>query len=186
MLRSRGGQYGICIDCDPTSSSAVFSSVNGFDASDQGNSAPVALYSTTFSSPGVHVITMRNEADSRGTPAGNSQLTLDRIVLQVAIPAITTTSQKVSLNPSPTTTSTTTSTSVTSSNNVESSSVASTSTVRSSTSISTSTASSPISCRRPLLEQVRALSLEETHRRSLRLLQVYHHHPRTLAALSVQ
>ncbi|KAF8184826.1 hypothetical protein BJ912DRAFT_974179 [Pholiota molesta] len=70
MKRSRGGLYGVCVDCNINNPS--FTTIDAFDASDNGQNSPVALYSQSAD---------KNEADSRGTPAGNSQLTVDRIVL---------------------------------------------------------------------------------------------------------
>ena len=45
------------------------------------------LYSQNFSSPSVHVIIVRNQADPRGSPTGNSQLTLDRFELDLPVTA---------------------------------------------------------------------------------------------------
>ncbi|KAF9483800.1 hypothetical protein BDN70DRAFT_873424 [Pholiota conissans] len=99
--RSHGGSYGICVDCDPNN--RVFSPVDGFNATDDGKNPPIVLYSQTFSTPAVHEIIIRNQPDPRGTPAGNSQLTLDRVDLEVPnsnAPATVT----LSSTPSPTAT----------------------------------------------------------------------------------
>ncbi|KAF8201504.1 hypothetical protein BJ912DRAFT_503621 [Pholiota molesta] len=108
ILRSSGGSYGICVDCDPNK--PVFTNVDGFNATDDGKNPPVVLFSQTFSTPGVHEIIMRNQADPRGTPVGNSQLTLDRIDLEVVNPnaqttVILTNNPTSSTSPTPTSTS---------------------------------------------------------------------------------
>ncbi|KAF8969796.1 hypothetical protein BDZ97DRAFT_1914928 [Flammula alnicola] len=79
--RSRGGSYGICVDCDPNN--RIFIPVDGFNATDDGKNPPIVLFSQTFTQPGVHEVIMRNQPDARGTPPGNSELTLDRIDLEV-------------------------------------------------------------------------------------------------------
>ncbi|KJA27409.1 hypothetical protein HYPSUDRAFT_934050 [Hypholoma sublateritium FD-334 SS-4] len=81
IQRSHGGLYGICIDCTPGAPN--FITVDAFNATDNGANPPVSLYNQTFSTPGVHQIIIQNMADPRGTPAGNSQLTIDRIELFV-------------------------------------------------------------------------------------------------------
>lgn len=52
----------------------------------------VLLFQQNFTALGVHEIIIQNMADPRGTPAGNSQLTIDRIELNVpgATPGTTT------------------------------------------------------------------------------------------------
>lgn len=102
MKRHLGGLYGICVDCDP--SQPHFLTIDAFDSHDNGTNPPVSsfcvlmytrgelissiqslLFSQTFSPPSVHVITIHNEADPRGTPVGNSQLTLDRFELDIPV-----------------------------------------------------------------------------------------------------
>ncbi|PPQ85247.1 LOW QUALITY PROTEIN: hypothetical protein CVT25_010020 [Psilocybe cyanescens] len=76
--RCCGGQYGICIDCDPNQPN--FIQIDGVNTTDDGHNPPVALFSKVFDSPGIHEIIIRNENDPR---FGKSQLTLDGIVLEV-------------------------------------------------------------------------------------------------------
>jgi len=44
----------------------------------------IVLFSKHFNTPGIHEIIIRNENDTRVIPGGNSQLTIDRIVLEIA------------------------------------------------------------------------------------------------------
>ncbi|KAF9476253.1 hypothetical protein BDN70DRAFT_882687 [Pholiota conissans] len=99
IKRSRGGLYGVCTDCDINSSS--FGTIDAFDASDNGQNPPIALYSTSWAQPGVHTVIIKNEADSRGTPTGNSQLTLDRVVIDVLVPTSTSTTTSQAPTPKP-------------------------------------------------------------------------------------
>ncbi|KAK1226782.1 hypothetical protein PQX77_010219, partial [Marasmius sp. AFHP31] len=99
MLRSRGGLYGMCIDCDPNNPNFV--NVDALDVSDDGKNPPVALFSRRFETAGQHVVILKNQNDTRIVPAGNSQLAIDRFVLEVpddsALPATSS-----SPSPSPT------------------------------------------------------------------------------------
>ncbi|KAL0061501.1 hypothetical protein AAF712_011644 [Marasmius tenuissimus] len=88
--RSRGGLYGICIDCDPNK--PIFQPINAFNATDDGKNPPVALFSKRFDEPTQHVITLRNQIDQRGVPKGNSQITIDRFVLEVVDDSLSITS----------------------------------------------------------------------------------------------
>ncbi|KAK1229297.1 hypothetical protein PQX77_007642 [Marasmius sp. AFHP31] len=81
MLRSKGGLYGICIDCNPNKPS--FQDVDALDVGDDGKSPPVALFSKRFDTPAQHVVILRNQNDTRVVPEGNSQITIDRFVLEV-------------------------------------------------------------------------------------------------------
>ncbi|KAL0061514.1 hypothetical protein AAF712_011657 [Marasmius tenuissimus] len=58
MLRSKGGFY------------------------DDGKNPPVVLFSKRFDTPAQHVVILRNQNDIR-EPGGNSQITIDRFVLEV-------------------------------------------------------------------------------------------------------
>ncbi|KAK0466253.1 uncharacterized protein EV420DRAFT_1759456 [Desarmillaria tabescens] len=78
--RCCGGLYAICIDCDFDSLNTE--PVDAVNRTDDGKNPPVVLYSKTFDTPGVHKITLTNQNDTR-FPGGNSQLTLDRFVIQV-------------------------------------------------------------------------------------------------------
>ncbi|KAF5330700.1 hypothetical protein D9619_005967 [Psilocybe cf. subviscida] len=98
MKRSRGASFGICVDCDPNN--LAFKNIDAFDPTDSGQNPPSVLYSQNFSSPSVHVIIVRNQADPRGSPPGNSQLTLDRFELDVPSDAPNT----ITVTQSPTTT----------------------------------------------------------------------------------
>ncbi|KAK0498990.1 hypothetical protein EDD18DRAFT_1460990 [Armillaria luteobubalina] len=80
-----GGLYAICIDCDfdsPTGRYESIDAINAINISEDGRNPPVVLYSKTFDTPGVHKVTLSNQQDTR-FPGGNSQLTVDRFVLQV-------------------------------------------------------------------------------------------------------
>ncbi|KAK1229299.1 hypothetical protein PQX77_007644 [Marasmius sp. AFHP31] len=79
--RSRGGLYGICIDCD--AENPRFQNVDGLNVSDNGRNPPVALFSKVFDTPAKHVMVLRNQNDTRRIPSGNSQMTIDRFVLEV-------------------------------------------------------------------------------------------------------
>ncbi|KAL0061515.1 hypothetical protein AAF712_011658 [Marasmius tenuissimus] len=80
IKRSQGGLYGICIDCDPNKPD--FQTIDAFNATDDGKNPPVVLFSKRFDPPAQHVVILRNQKDSRG-PKGNSQITIDRFVLEV-------------------------------------------------------------------------------------------------------
>ncbi|KAK0224093.1 hypothetical protein IW262DRAFT_1492952 [Armillaria fumosa] len=80
IRRCCGGWYAICIDCDFDSPN--FEHINAVNTSDDGKNPPVVLYSKTFDTPGVHKVTLTNQQDPR-FPGGNSQLTVDRFVIQV-------------------------------------------------------------------------------------------------------
>ncbi|KJA27413.1 hypothetical protein HYPSUDRAFT_934114 [Hypholoma sublateritium FD-334 SS-4] len=82
MQRSRGGLYAICFDCNSAPSNTSFI-IDAFNATDDGENPPVLLYRQSFSTPALHHITIKNMPDPRGTPAGNSQLTVQRIELEV-------------------------------------------------------------------------------------------------------
>ncbi|KAK1226060.1 hypothetical protein PQX77_010975 [Marasmius sp. AFHP31] len=79
--RSYGGLYGICIDCDPNL--MRFETVDGLNRTDNGQNPPVVLFSKTFNTPGTHVVVLTNRNDTRIFPSGNSQITVDRFVLEV-------------------------------------------------------------------------------------------------------
>ncbi|PBL00289.1 hypothetical protein ARMGADRAFT_1159642 [Armillaria gallica] len=80
MRRSRGALYAICIDCDPNK--PIFESIDAVNATDDGTNPPVILFSKSFEQPGTHEIILTNQNDTRFS-GGNSQITLDRFVLQV-------------------------------------------------------------------------------------------------------
>ncbi|SJL10697.1 uncharacterized protein ARMOST_14089 [Armillaria ostoyae] len=77
-----GGWYAICIDCDFDSPTSNFEPVDAVNRTDDGKNPPVVLYSKTFDTPGVHKIILTNQKDTR-FQGGNSQLTVDRFVIQV-------------------------------------------------------------------------------------------------------
>ncbi|KAL0061516.1 hypothetical protein AAF712_011659 [Marasmius tenuissimus] len=81
ILRSRGGLYGICVDCDPNQPN--LQDIDAFNITDDGQNPPVALFSKHFDTPAQHVVILKNKKDPRGVPAGNSQITIDRFVLEV-------------------------------------------------------------------------------------------------------
>ncbi|PPR04150.1 hypothetical protein CVT24_010727, partial [Panaeolus cyanescens] len=58
----------------------------GIEGHYRGQSAPVLLYSRSFDPPAVHEIVIRNENDTRINPSGNSQITVDRFVLEIINP----------------------------------------------------------------------------------------------------
>ncbi|KAJ8084826.1 hypothetical protein PM082_003603 [Marasmius tenuissimus] len=82
MRRSRGGLYGICIDCDSLDEPR-FQNVDALNATDDGLNPPVVLFSKAFDTPAKHVIILRNQNDTRIVPGGNSQITIDRFELDV-------------------------------------------------------------------------------------------------------
>ncbi|KAK0194610.1 hypothetical protein F5146DRAFT_444345 [Armillaria mellea] len=82
MGRCCGGLYAICIDCDFDSPTSSFESIDAVNRTDDGKNPPVVLYSKTFDTPGVHKIILTNQKDTRFS-GGNSQLTVDRFVIQV-------------------------------------------------------------------------------------------------------
>ncbi|KAK0199134.1 hypothetical protein F5146DRAFT_974009 [Armillaria mellea] len=102
IRRSLGGLYAICIDCDPNK--PVFESIDAVNATDNGSNPPVILFSKSFEQPGIHEIILTNQNDTRFK--GNSQITLDRFVLQVvdnsAIPASSTSTSGLSTSSSAT------------------------------------------------------------------------------------
>ncbi|KAF9559488.1 hypothetical protein CPC08DRAFT_708788 [Agrocybe pediades] len=83
IKRSRGGNYSICVDCDPNN--RVFLNIDGVNSTDDGQNPPVVLFSTAFPTPGVHEIILVNDEDSR-FPGGNSQITVDRFDLEIVDP----------------------------------------------------------------------------------------------------
>ncbi|KAK0481437.1 hypothetical protein IW261DRAFT_1562739 [Armillaria novae-zelandiae] len=114
MLRCCGGRYAICIDCDPNK--PVFESIDAVNVTDDGKNPPAILFSKTFDQPGIHEIILTNQEDLRFN--GDSQITLDRFVLQVvdnsaAAGSSTSTSglttSSTSISPSPSTSSSATS-----------------------------------------------------------------------------
>ncbi|KDR69182.1 hypothetical protein GALMADRAFT_145587 [Galerina marginata CBS 339.88] len=76
--RCCGGFYGICIDCDPNNPN--FLPIDAVNTTDDGKNPPVVLFSMTFKTPGIHEIIIRNQNDTR---FGKSQITIDRIDLEV-------------------------------------------------------------------------------------------------------
>ncbi|KAG7099914.1 hypothetical protein E1B28_001712 [Marasmius oreades] len=102
IARSRGALYAICIDCDPNN--PRFEPVDGLNSTDDGTNPPIVLYSRVFDSPGQHVVILTNQNDTRGTPLGNSQLTIDRFDLEILIddsPAVISTVTQDPSNPGP-------------------------------------------------------------------------------------
>ncbi|KAJ8084854.1 hypothetical protein PM082_003631 [Marasmius tenuissimus] len=85
IRRSRGGLYGLCIDCSPEIpvDDKRFEIVDALNRSDNGQNPPVVLFSRTFNTPGAHVVVLTNRNDTRVIPSGNSQITVDRFVLEV-------------------------------------------------------------------------------------------------------
>ncbi|KAK1226055.1 hypothetical protein PQX77_010970 [Marasmius sp. AFHP31] len=81
IRRSRGGLYGICIDCDLDKQN--YQDIDALNTTDDGENPPVALFSKRFETPTQHVIVLRNENDTRVIPGGNSPMTIDRFVLEV-------------------------------------------------------------------------------------------------------
>ncbi|KAL0061502.1 hypothetical protein AAF712_011645 [Marasmius tenuissimus] len=79
--RSGGALYGICIDCEPNN--MRFQDVDALDTLGNGLGPSVALFSKVFDTPEKHVIILRNQNDTRIVPKGNSQMTIDRFVLDV-------------------------------------------------------------------------------------------------------
>ncbi|KAK7464447.1 hypothetical protein VKT23_006617 [Stygiomarasmius scandens] len=80
MKRSRGGNYSICIDCDPDQPQPEF--IDAYDSSDNGKNVPSLLFAHEFGSFAIHNITLENQPDDRGH-SGNSQMTVDRFVIRV-------------------------------------------------------------------------------------------------------
>lgn len=76
--RCCGGQYAICIDCDPENPN--FIPIDAVNRTDDGQNPPVVLFSVTFDTPAVHEIILTNQNDTR---FGHSQITLDRFDLEV-------------------------------------------------------------------------------------------------------
>jgi len=100
IRRCCGGLYGICIDCYDDKPNYI--PIDALNRTDDGGNPPVCaldrspryptirltfaqvvLFSMRFKTPGIHEIIIRNENDTRINPSGNSQLTLDRIELEV-------------------------------------------------------------------------------------------------------
>ncbi|KAF9041613.1 hypothetical protein BJ165DRAFT_1490091 [Panaeolus papilionaceus] len=81
MKRSGGGLYEICIDCDPRNE--IWLPIDALNVTDNGQNPPVVLFSQTFKAPGIHEIIIRNSNDTRVHPGGNSQITLERIDIEV-------------------------------------------------------------------------------------------------------
>ncbi|KAK1233812.1 hypothetical protein PQX77_003011 [Marasmius sp. AFHP31] len=81
--RSRGGLYGICIDCDVDKPN--YQDIDALETTDNDNTLnpPVALFLKRFETPAQHVVILRNENDTRIAPGGNSQIAIDRFVLEV-------------------------------------------------------------------------------------------------------
>ncbi|KAJ8084807.1 hypothetical protein PM082_003584 [Marasmius tenuissimus] len=79
--RKNGALYGICIDCEPNN--MRFQDVDALDTLGNGLGPSVALFSKVFDTPEKHVIILRNQNDTRIVPKGNSQMTIDRFVLDV-------------------------------------------------------------------------------------------------------
>ncbi|KIJ24097.1 hypothetical protein M422DRAFT_72422 [Sphaerobolus stellatus SS14] len=96
IQRSRGGFYGICIDCDPNNPQWV--DIDAVNRTDDGKNPPVVLFSKTFTVPAVHEIIIRNQNDTR---FDNSQLTIDRIDLEVAGPSTTSSSSSQGTSSTP-------------------------------------------------------------------------------------
>ncbi|KAL1756205.1 hypothetical protein FB107DRAFT_290321 [Schizophyllum commune] len=80
MLRSGGGLYLICIDCDPND--RLWVQIDAHNASDDGRNPPALLYSKTWDNPGVHEVILQNTNDTRFNRY-NTQITLDRFILTV-------------------------------------------------------------------------------------------------------
>ncbi|KAK1226066.1 hypothetical protein PQX77_010981 [Marasmius sp. AFHP31] len=100
MLRSNGGLYGICIDCDPNGLN--FQTIDAFNTTDDGKNPPVLLFSERFDTPAQHVVILKNKRDQRGVPKGNSQITIDRFVLEVVDNSSIPITSPPSPSPSPT------------------------------------------------------------------------------------
>ncbi|KAK1217105.1 hypothetical protein PQX77_020251 [Marasmius sp. AFHP31] len=115
ILRSRGGLYDICIDCDPNK--PTFQPIDAFNGTDDGANPPTslqaALFSKRFDTPAQHVVLLINRSDQRGVPAGNSQITIDRFVLEVEDNSLVATTSPSATLPSTALPSTSTSESVT-------------------------------------------------------------------------
>ncbi|KAF9270873.1 hypothetical protein L218DRAFT_1072216 [Marasmius fiardii PR-910] len=92
--RSHGGFYAICIDCDSDAPRSEFEPVDALNNTDNGANPPIVLFSRVFDTPGQHVVILTNQNDTRGTPPGNSQITIDRFELEIIddTPAVTVTS----------------------------------------------------------------------------------------------
>ncbi|THV06457.1 hypothetical protein K435DRAFT_789310 [Dendrothele bispora CBS 962.96] len=80
MMRSGGGLYAICVDCDPNN--PVFTNIDALGP-DDGKELPSLLFSKTFDSFRVHEILLTNQNDTRKNPAGTSQITIDRFEIQI-------------------------------------------------------------------------------------------------------
>lgn len=101
--RCCGGLYGICIDCYPDRPN--YTSIDALNQTDDGGNPPTVLFWMRFKTPGIHEIIIRNENDTRVVPSGNSQLTIDRIILEVvddtspSTPASSSTTSSLYVNP---------------------------------------------------------------------------------------
>ncbi|PPQ99494.1 hypothetical protein CVT24_005285 [Panaeolus cyanescens] len=88
MRRSNGGLYDICFDCSGGGGQRF--QIDAYDRSDNGQRPPTMLWRQEWSGNGFHTVTVSNKADSRGVytngQTGNSQLVIDRFVLEIAAP----------------------------------------------------------------------------------------------------
>ncbi|KAL0061517.1 hypothetical protein AAF712_011660 [Marasmius tenuissimus] len=103
IIRSRGGLYGICVDCDPEEPN--FQDVDALKTAENNEThLPIALFSKRFVTPAQHVVILTNKKDPRGVPEGNSQITIDRFVLEVVddSPALAPVTSPPGPSPSPT------------------------------------------------------------------------------------
>ncbi|KAK7040158.1 hypothetical protein VNI00_009964 [Paramarasmius palmivorus] len=82
ILRSGGGSYGICFDCNPDTPN--YETIDGVNRTDNGQNPPVVLYSRTFSTPELHRVILTNRRDDRFAN-GTSQITLARFELEVPV-----------------------------------------------------------------------------------------------------
>ncbi|KAL1756204.1 hypothetical protein FB107DRAFT_274186 [Schizophyllum commune] len=80
MLRSGGGWYLMCIDCDPNDQ--LWDHIDAHNASDDGRNPPILLYTKTWHEPGVHEVILQNTNDTRFGKI-NTQITLDRFILTI-------------------------------------------------------------------------------------------------------
>ncbi|KAK1226063.1 hypothetical protein PQX77_010978 [Marasmius sp. AFHP31] len=81
MLRSNGGLYGICIDCEVNMPN--YQDIDALNTTDDGKNPPVALFSKRFDIPAQHVVVLRNKNDTRIIPTGSSQIAVDRFILEI-------------------------------------------------------------------------------------------------------
>ncbi|THV06450.1 hypothetical protein K435DRAFT_479079 [Dendrothele bispora CBS 962.96] len=80
MSGPQGGQYAICIDCDPNKPEFKY---NTSHPQDNGDGLPLLLFSQTFTDFRVHEVILENRNNTRGAASGNSQITIDRFEIQV-------------------------------------------------------------------------------------------------------